>query len=122
MFAEFGGDLGGELEPAGFVVLGVVLDEEVSAVGVELVVDLDHGAGDGDEVVGQPFVLDVVPEGLPAAGGVSGAVLGDLGLSLLPFTVSAFAGGERARGAALAADVVVAGGVAGFAVSPDPSA
>ncbi|WP_426503082.1 hypothetical protein ACPPVO_36420 [Dactylosporangium sp. McL0621] len=52
-------------------------------------------------------MLDVVREGLSSAGGVSGAALGDLGLGLLPGLIGDLAGGERARGTALAADVVV---------------
>jgi hypothetical protein len=54
MGAQLADDLGAELEPAVLLVLGVVLDQEPAALGMELRVDLDdrtaHGQDPGPEV------------------------------------------------------------------------
>ena len=47
--ADLAGQLGAELEAAVLLVLGVFLDEEPLAVGVEFRVDLDHSAADGQD-------------------------------------------------------------------------
>jgi hypothetical protein len=75
--------------------------------------------GELDLVVGKPFVLDVAGQDLPAASGVGVSALRGVGLGALPRLVRLASAGEAAGRSAPAGDVVVVGGVAGFAVGAE---
>ncbi len=73
-----------------------------------------------DDVVGQPDVLDVCPELLPAPPRVGATALGGVGFRRLPGLVGQLPGGERAGTANVAAEIAIAGPEANLAVLARP--